>query len=75
MKNPKRSWSWFPSWHDFTTHYVHEIGFLACSAQMFGASIFWISGFTALPGILNHLSPGLEDGIYCKITLKLYTDT
>ena len=60
-----RAWSWYPSWSDLKTHYVHEIGFLACSAQMFGATIFWISGFTALPGILNHLSPGLEYGIYC----------
>jgi hypothetical protein len=27
-------------------------------------TIFWISGFTALPGILNRLSQPLEDGIY-----------
>jgi hypothetical protein len=27
-------------------------------------TIFWISGFTALPGILNLLSKPLEDGIY-----------
>ncbi|KIW08247.1 uncharacterized protein PV09_01174 [Verruconis gallopava] len=60
----KRSWTWWPSWNDLKTHYFHELGFLACSAQMFGATIFWISGFTALPGILNHLSPGLENGIY-----------
>jgi hypothetical protein len=53
-------------------HYLHELGFLACSAQMFGATIFWISGFTALPGILNHLSPGLEDGIYCMCHQESY---
>jgi hypothetical protein len=46
------------------SHYIHEIGFLACSFQLAGATVFWISGFTALPGILNHLSPHLEDGIY-----------
>jgi len=60
----KRTWSWCPSWTELKTHYFHELGFLACCAQLFGASVFWISGFTALPGILNHLSPGLEDGIY-----------
>merc|ERR1711981_210109 len=59
-----KSWSWYPTWQDLKTQYLHEIGFLACSAQMFGATIFWISGFTALPGILDHLSPSLEDGIY-----------
>lgn len=57
-------WVWFPSWYDLKTHYFHELGFIACLAQLFGASIFWISGFTALPDILNKLSPGLEDGIY-----------
>lgn len=58
------SWIWFPSKQDLKTHYVYELGFLACCAQMIGATIFWISGFTALPGILNHLSPGLEAGIF-----------
>ncbi|TKA63060.1 hypothetical protein B0A55_10184, partial [Friedmanniomyces simplex] len=48
-----RSWIWWPSRHELTTHYLHDLGFLACSAQMFGASVFWISGFTALPGIYN----------------------
>jgi hypothetical protein len=58
------SWVWFPSKQNLRTHYVHELGFLACCAQMTGATIFWISGYTALPGVLNHLSPGLEDGIF-----------
>lgn len=51
-----RTWYWWPSWYELRTHYIREIGFLACSAQMFGATIFWISGFTALPPILNHFS-------------------
>lgn len=58
------SWVWFPSERELKTHYIHELGFLACSAQMVGATIFWISGVTALPGVLNHLSLGLEDGIF-----------
>ncbi|KAK3073626.1 hypothetical protein LTR53_004636 [Teratosphaeriaceae sp. CCFEE 6253] len=48
-----KSWIWWPSWHDLQSHYLHDLGFLACCAQMFGASVFWISGFTALPGIFN----------------------
>ena len=59
-----RAWQWFPSGHELTTHYLRDIGFLACLAQLFGASVFWISGFTALPGINNKMSQGLLDGIY-----------
>lgn len=57
-------WVWFPSWLNLRTHYFHELGFLACLSQLFGATIFWISGVTVLPGIQNHLSNGLEAGIY-----------
>jgi hypothetical protein len=59
-----RTWTWFPTWHELTTHYFHEIGFLACLAQMIGATVFWISGFTALPGIYEHLSPEALKGAY-----------
>ncbi|KAL8717493.1 MAG: hypothetical protein Q9225_005264 [Loekoesia sp. 1 TL-2023] len=59
-----RSWVWFPSTYDLKTHYLREIGFLACLFQFLGATIFWISGFTALPGINNMMSQGLLDGIY-----------
>lgn len=61
---PERSWTWFPSYQSLRTHYIHELGFLACASQLFGATIFWIAGFTALPGIFNHMSPGLIDGVY-----------
>ena len=61
---PNRAWQWFPSRYDLTNHYIREIGFLACLAQFCGATIFWISGFTALPGIIDHMSQGLLDGIY-----------
>jgi hypothetical protein len=63
-ESTKRSWVWFPTWHDLRTHYLREIGFLACLAQMFGASVFWISGFTALPGIYNHLEGASLKGAY-----------
>ncbi|KAH9818211.1 integral membrane protein [Teratosphaeria destructans] len=59
------SWVWWPSWHELTTQYFRDLGFLACSSQMFGATVFWISGFTALPGIYNHLSPiSVLNGVY-----------
>jgi hypothetical protein len=60
----KKTWTWWPTTHDLLTYHVHTFGFLASLTQFLAASIFWISGFTALPGILNHLSPGLKAGIY-----------
>ncbi|KAI9717192.1 MAG: hypothetical protein M1828_007385 [Chrysothrix sp. TS-e1954] len=60
----QNSWQWYPSVKAPRTHYLHELGFLACSSQMLGATIFWIAGFTALPGINNKLSQGLADGVY-----------
>jgi hypothetical protein len=59
-----RAWTWFPSIKDLQHHYVHELGFLACSAQLYGATIFWISGFTALPGVYNHLNDAGLKGAY-----------
>ena len=58
------SWTWFPTWEDLRTHYIYELGFLACLAQLFGASVFWISGVTALPGIYNHLADASLKGAY-----------
>ena len=33
-----KSWVWFPSTHELSTHYFREIGFLASPAQFCGAS-------------------------------------
>jgi hypothetical protein len=60
-----RSWTWFPSWNELTTHYFKEVGFLACLAQMVGATVFWISGFTALPPIYDRLTTtAAQNGAY-----------
>lgn len=60
-----RTWTWFPTWHELTTHYFKEVGFLACLSQMIGATIFWISGFTALPPIYNRLTTtAAQNGAY-----------
>ncbi|KAL5375136.1 hypothetical protein DPSP01_011449 [Paraphaeosphaeria sporulosa] len=54
-----RAWRWWPSGHD-----LHSLGFLASLAQLCGASIFWIAGLTALPGIYDHLSRPLAIAFY-----------
>ena len=60
----RETWIWFPSLHELRHHYIREIGFLACSAQFLAATIFWISGFTALPSIQSSLSQPAIDGAY-----------
>ncbi|KAF1947688.1 hypothetical protein EJ02DRAFT_449162 [Clathrospora elynae] len=51
-----RSWVWWPSNEELRTHYIHSLGFLASLSQLLGASVFWISGLTALPGIYDKMS-------------------
>ncbi|KAL6718923.1 hypothetical protein ACLMJK_003158 [Lecanora helva] len=63
-KATDRPFVWWPSMHELKTHYLRELGFLASFSQLCGATIFWISGFTALPGINNKMSQGLLDGIF-----------
>ncbi|KAK3900979.1 hypothetical protein C8A05DRAFT_45288 [Staphylotrichum tortipilum] len=55
---------WFPPLSELKSHYLREIGFLASSVQLLAATIFWISGITALPPIFNSLSPGATDGVF-----------
>ncbi|KAH0548591.1 hypothetical protein GP486_007865 [Trichoglossum hirsutum] len=58
------SWCWFPTWHDLRTHYLREIGFLASLVQFISATVFWISGFTALPNTVNRDNVGLVNGVF-----------
>jgi hypothetical protein len=60
----ERTFKWLPSLEELRTHYLHELGFLASVIQFIGASIFWIAGLTGLPGIINHLSTGVADGVF-----------
>lgn len=60
----ERTWQWWPSWHDVTTHYIYEIGFLASFTMSVGATVFSICGILALPGIFNNLSDAALKGAY-----------
>ena len=58
-------WVWFPSWHDLRTHYIHEVGFLACSVQLFGILAYWISSIVVLPRINKALRDSSQlDEVY-----------
>ncbi|GAB1313906.1 Integral membrane protein [Madurella fahalii] len=60
----ERRWSWWPTRHELTTHYIKEIGFLASLIQLMGATVFWMAGFTNLPGIHNAISLPVTNGTY-----------
>lgn len=56
LQSDRRKWVWWPSNEELRTHCIHNLGFLASLAQFLGATIFWVAGFTALPGIYNRMS-------------------
>ncbi|KAJ7253761.1 hypothetical protein B0H12DRAFT_1071425 [Mycena haematopus] len=59
---PKQKWIWFST----DGKYFHELGFLAAFVQYWAATIFWISGFTAIPTVQTAIMPkqGLLDGVF-----------
>ena len=59
-----RKWEWVPTWHELTTHYFHETGFLASFILAIGAVIFYVSGIMAIPQIYNNVSQGALYGTY-----------
>jgi hypothetical protein len=60
----ERSWVWWPSNGELRTHYIHNLGFIASVSQLLGATIFWVAGLTALPGIYNRMSQTLTIVFY-----------
>ncbi|KIY50007.1 hypothetical protein FISHEDRAFT_65014 [Fistulina hepatica ATCC 64428] len=59
---PPHKWIWFST----DGKYFHELGFLAAFVQFWAATIFWICGYTGLPGILDAIGTrtGLLDGVF-----------
>ena len=59
------TWRWYPSWHALTTHHIYEIGYIACSIQLFGATLYSWCGLVSLPPISEKLTTNtLEYGAY-----------
>jgi hypothetical protein len=56
-ENSTQQWIWYGArWH--------EIGFIGSSIQFVAATIFWISTFTGIPGVIDMNNIGLTDGIF-----------
>ncbi len=60
----RQRWVWAPTLADLREHHLRELGFLASLSQLFGATIFWISGFTALPGVIDLGNHSLANGVF-----------
>lgn len=58
------TWRWWPTWERLKTHHIRDIGWLACTIQLIGATLYAESGTVCLPGILINLSQGQENGAY-----------
>ncbi|KNG49455.1 integral membrane protein [Stemphylium lycopersici] len=64
LQSHRHSWVWWPSNEELRTHYIHNLGFIASLSQFLGATIFWVAGFTALPGIYDRMSQTVAIVLY-----------
>ncbi len=46
---------YWPTWQSLRTHHAYEIGYLACSIQGVGVTLFGWTGIALLPGVFDHL--------------------
>jgi hypothetical protein len=61
---PYFTWRWWPTWHVLRTHHIYEIGYLACTIQLFGVTLYGITGIVVLPGILDSLNEWQTNAAY-----------
>lgn len=50
------TWRWWPTWHAFSTYHIREMGYVACSIQLLGATLYGVTGIVVLPGVLSSLA-------------------
>nr|POE63139.1 hypothetical protein CFP56_04042 [Quercus suber] len=58
------SWRWWPTWHALRTYHIYDIGYLACAIQLFGVTLYGITGIVVLPGILDSLNTWQTNAAY-----------
>lgn len=49
-------WRWWPTWHSFIHYHIRELGYVACTVQLFGVTLFGVTSIVILPGIYDSLS-------------------
>ncbi|KAL2214740.1 hypothetical protein CC79DRAFT_1265049 [Sarocladium strictum] len=58
---PPPAWLWWPSWRDVRTHFIYQIGFIACAIQLVSGAFFFLTKFTTLPGITEYIPQTVLD--------------
>lgn len=58
------TWQWWPTWKAFKEYHIKQIGYVACTIQLLGATLYGITGVVALPGVLSSLAAWQELGAY-----------
>lgn len=58
---PPPAWLWWPSWRDLRTHFLYQIGFIACAIQLVSGAFFFLTKFTTLPGITEYIPQTVLD--------------
>lgn len=57
-------WRWYPSWYCLRHHHVYEIGYIACSIQLLGVTLYGVTAIVVLPGVLSSLSHWQEEAAF-----------
>ena len=48
------TWRWYPTWHALRYHHIYEIGYIACSIQLFGATLYSWCGLVSVPHLADN---------------------
>ncbi|KAK5742351.1 hypothetical protein LTR17_003363 [Elasticomyces elasticus] len=58
------TWRWWPTWQALRHYHAYEIGYLACTIQLFGVTLYGITSIVILPGILDSLNAWQTNAAY-----------
>lgn len=50
------TWRWWPTWHSLIHYHIRELGYVACTVQLFGVTLFGVTSIVILPGIYDSLA-------------------
>ncbi|KAF2766055.1 hypothetical protein EJ03DRAFT_330443 [Teratosphaeria nubilosa] len=63
-RSPYTTFRWWPTWKALRDHHAYEIGYLACAIQLFGVTLYGVTGVVVLPGIESSLQPWQKLGAF-----------
>jgi hypothetical protein len=51
------TWRWWPTWKALREYHLYDIGYVACTIQLLGVTLYGVTAIVVLPGILSSLQP------------------